>query len=1083
MTERKAIRRDSNRARVEELEQRLALVQEELKASEENYTFAAEASGQGLYDWDVVGDKIHYSPSFYETLRIRKEDLQTPADWTALVHPDDRPGFLRATSEHFKGLTDRIQHEYRYRSSDGEWRWLRHHGLARRDENGWAYRSAGVISDITEQKRLAEELELAQRQLSQAIETISEAFVLFDGEERLVLCNRNYRQFFADAVGEEVAGLITPGTDRKTILEAAFAHGMFPEAKFGLESYLQLRDHPARSFEFRLSSGAWLRSTERRTPEGGMVGVYADITELKQREEELSVVLDTVEYGVCLLGPDLRARITNRAFRDQWDLSAAFLDARPTLADMINASRHTGAYRASDAEWDEFIARSARAIRGGDVPAFEWTLANGRILQHQCRVLPGDSRILTYLDITEVKRREKQLSELVSELGATRDEALRARTQLDEAIEAISEGFVLFDREDRLIICNSNFRLFFADAAGQEMAELVVPGADRETILKVAFDHGIFPDHAGTSDDFVAWWRDNLGKPVDIRFSSGTWVRIEDTLSPDASVVGVWTDITEAKTREAELADLVDRLRVARDQALEATLAKSRFLANMSHELRTPLNAIIGITEMLEEDARDDAIDDYIEPLERVSSAGKHLLHLINDVLDLSKVEAGRIELQFEEIHIPELIAELATIAQPLADERSNHLTVDCPEGVGTIRSDSTRVRQVILNLLSNACKFTDGGEISLTVARRSDGDSEWIRFVVADTGIGMTPEQQDKVFEEFSQADTSTTRKFGGTGLGLAISRRLTRLLGGDLALTSEPGMGSTFTVRLPVASDFLQPDAARIPKRGVSNVPLDALQPANDLVLVVDDDPSVREIIRHFLVREGFDVVTAKDGEEGLALARKHHPALITLDVIMPGLDGWAVLRELKSSPELAGIPVLMLTIMDEQDKGIALGASEYLNKPIDRKRFSEVLARFLARSDSLSVLVVEDDRVTQQVMGRLLMEFGCQVRLAENGRRGLEELAAARPDLILLDLMMPEMDGFEFLGELGRHPEHSDIPVVVVTAADLTAEDHRRLDSGVEQVLHKAGLVRERLVAQLERLVRRHRGRKQRGERIRP
>ena len=545
------------------------------------------------------------------------------------------------------------------------------------------------VSYALMRRRLSEDLERAQIQLIEAVNAISEGFVLFDADDRLVLCNETYRRYFVDAIGEDVGKLLVPGASFEEILRAGFEHGMFADVTLDIDSYLarrrQHRASPEGTIEFRLSSGVWLQNSERRTYEGGTVSVY--------------------------------------------------------------------------------------------------------------------------MNITETKEREQQLSELVEELGATRDEALEARTQLGEAIEAISEGFVVFDDEDRLVLCNSNYRQYFIDAVGEEVARLVVPGADRETILAAAFEHGMFPDRKGTTEEFLAWWRDNLLSTVEFRFSSGIYVQVEEVLSQDIGIVGVYTNITEIKKREAELAEMVDHLTVARDQAMEATRAKSRFLANMSHELRTPLNAVIGITEMLEEDARDDRQDDYIEPLGRVTSAGRHLLNLINDILDLSKVEAGQIEFHCEDIDVGGLTAELAATSRPLADRNSNRLTVHCSDNVGVMRSDATRVRQVVLNLLSNACKFTREGEVSLSVERHTAEGRDWIQFEVGDTGIGMTPEQQSKVFEEFSQADSSTTREYGGTGLGLAISRRLCQMMGGDIKLTSEPGVGSTFAARLPAASDSVQP------------------------------------------------------------------------------------------------------------------------------------------------------------------------------------------------------------------------------------------------------------------------------------
>ena len=664
--------------------------------------------------------------------------------------------------------------------------------------------------DVTEENQLAEGLEQARRQLSEAIEAISEGFVLFDAGERLVLCNETYRRYYADAAGEEVAELVVPGTSYKEILRAAFEHGMFPDITLDLDSYLERRREqrvrPGAPEELHLSSGVWLQGDERRTHDGGVVSVYTDVTEVKQREEELNAVLDTIEYGICFMGPNLRARIANRAFRDMWSFADEFFESRPTLAEMIGYNRHTGIYGVPDDQWEDYLRGRVAAVRAGAIPPFEWTRADGKVLQYQCIVLPNGGRMLTYFDITEMKRREQQLSELVDELGTARDEALEARIQLGEAIEAISEGFVVFDDEDRLVLCNSNYRQYFIDAAGEEVAGLVVPGADRETILKAAFERGMFPERKGTTEEFLAWWRDNLLTTVELRLSSGAYVKVEEMLSHDAGIVGVYTDITEAKKREAELADLVDHLTVARDQAMEATRAKSQFLANMSHELRTPLNAVIGITEMLEEDAGDDGLDDYIEPLARISGAGKHLLRLINEILDLSKVEAGRIELHLEDIDVAGLIDTLATTAQPLADKNGNRLTLHYPDNIGAIRADLTRLRQVILNLLSNACKFTEGGEVRLTIERRMAGGEDRIRFAVADTGIGMTPEQQARLFQEFSQADSSTTRKYGGTGLGLAISRRLCRMMGGDIEVTSEPGVGSTFVAWLPVTVGAVQ-------------------------------------------------------------------------------------------------------------------------------------------------------------------------------------------------------------------------------------------------------------------------------------
>jgi adenylate cyclase len=473
----------------------------------------------------------------------------------------------------------------------------------------------------------------------------------------------------------------------------------------------------------------------------------------------------------------------------------------------------------------------------------------------------------------------------------------------------------------------------------------------------------------------------------------------------------------------------------------------------MSHELRTPLNAVIGLTGMVREDAVDDELVDFIEPLERIERAGKHLLHLINEVLDLSKIEAGRIDLLVERFDVRTLVSELVSTAQPLADKNSNHLTLQCADDIGDMWADSMRVRQILLNLLSNACKFTDSGEVGLTVAVDSAG--ERIRMDVADSGIGLTGEKIERLFEEFSQADSSTTRKYGGTGLGLAISRRLSQLMDGDIVVESEFGKGSRFTVDLPLGRSPTESTHGRDPAQTGAVGPND--RSSRGLALVIDDDATVHDIMRRHLAREGFDVVSADDGTRGLRLARELRPAVITLDVFMPGLDGWSVLKELKEDPDLSAIPVVMVTIADERSKGFALGASDYLGKPVDRALLRRALDRHRGSGSAGKALIVEDDPSTRDVLSRAVHAEGWEVRTAENGRVGLERVAESAPDLILLDLMMPEMDGFQFLSHLRQ--THS-MPVIVVTAADLNADDRARLNGGVSHVVEKSELSDEKL-----------------------
>jgi signal transduction histidine kinase/CheY-like chemotaxis protein len=496
-----------------------------------------------------------------------------------------------------------------------------------------------------------------------------------------------------------------------------------------------------------------------------------------------------------------------------------------------------------------------------------------------------------------------------------------------------------------------------------------------------------------------------------------------------------------------------------------ASKHKSQFLANMSHELRTPMNAIIGVTEMLLEDAMALGQEDQIEPHERILRAGKHLLALINDILDLSKIEAGKMELHLESFAIAPLVEDVVTTIRPLAEKNGNRVVVECPVDLGTMRADATRVRQALLNLASNAGKFTERGLITVAGARRRDDGRDWITFAVSDTGIGMTAEQMAKLFEEFTQADASTTRKYGGTGLGLAISRRFCRMMGGDITVESAAGQGSTFTIRLPAEVQAAEDGEARRTFLPVSDTPRPASPiRASRRVLVIDDDPTVRELMERFLVKEGFSVVTAANGVEGLRRAREVRPAAITLDVMMPDLDGWTVLAALKGDPELADIPVIFVTILDERTKGYSLGAVDYLVKPIDRERLTQVLTRICGDRPSRRLLLVEDDETTRRVTQHALERDGWSVTPAEDGRVALARLAENRPDAILLDLMMPEMDGFEFLAELRRHATWRDIPVLVLTAMDLTDADRRRLNGEVERVMQKGAYDRDELLREV-------------------
>jgi DNA-binding response OmpR family regulator len=512
------------------------------------------------------------------------------------------------------------------------------------------------------------------------------------------------------------------------------------------------------------------------------------------------------------------------------------------------------------------------------------------------------------------------------------------------------------------------------------------------------------------------------------------------------------------KQRTAELAKSMT-------EAEKANQTKSQFLANMSHELRTPMNAIIGYSEMLMEEAEDLGQDDFIPDLKKIHGAGKHLLNLINDILDLSKVEAGRMELYLETFGIKNLINETVATIHPLIEKNNNTFEFNLADDLNEMHADLTKVRQSLFNLLSNASKFTNNGTISLNVTSYLAEGKKMVSFKVTDTGIGMNPEQIGKLFKAFTQADASTTRKYGGTGLGLAITKKFCQLMGGDITVASETGIGSSFTLFIPLQvvdssqQEFDRPQEIHQFK---------ASSGQKDTILVIDDDITIHHLLQRFFNKKGFEVKTASSGEEGVKLAHELKPQAITLDVMMPGMDGWSVLTALKANPETADIPVIMMTMVNDHNLGYALGAAEYVIKPIDRQKLESVLAKFRPISDSEFILVVEDDPGIREMLCRQLKKENWQVIEAQNGKEALIKLKKYTPKLILSDLMMPEMDGFELVHHLKQHEQWRDIPVIVLTAKSITAEERQQLNGEVSKIFEKGSYQRSILFDEVSRLL---------------
>ena len=682
-------------------------------------------------------------------------------------------------------------------------------------------------------------------------------------------------------------------------------------------------------------------------------------------------------------------------------------------------------------------------------------------------------------EITERLRAQEELKELnatleqrVAERSAAAEqrtvelarsqEALEKQTRILQSIlDSMSEGVIVADEEGRFILVNPAaediLRVRLTDVPTGEWAsrygfylpDMITPyPTDAFPLVQAIRGHAV-----EAADVFVS----HAAVP------EGIWLSLNATpLKDEEGVlhngVAVFRNITVHKRAEEQLLK-------AKEAAENANRAKSQFLANMSHELRTPLNAIIGYSEMLQEQALASAQDESVADLQKIHAAGKHLQSLIDDILDLSKIEAGKMDLFIENFDVAGMIDDVVITIQPLVEKSRNTLQTEYSEALGQMRGDMTKVRQILFNLLSNAFKFTRNATISLKASRRMTDNREWVYFRVSDTGIGMTPEQVDRLFQEFTQGDASTTRKYGGTGLGLAISRRFCEMMDGDISVESSLGEGSTFTFRIPSTTDSVSTDSSHPSKIATA---LPSAHSRADTILVIDDDPLVHDLMTRVLGKEGFRVVCAASGKEGLALAKSLRPVAITLDVVMPGMDGWAVLTALKGDPDLAETPVVIVTMTDDRQMGYALGAADYLNKPVDPVRLTSILRRFAPEIASPSLLIVEDDDAMRESTRRLLNREGWDVCVAVNGRDALARLSERIPSLILLDLIMPEMDGFEFIGRLRETSAWRNIPVVVLTAKDIDEREHSRLHGSVAGILRKAACRRDELLQEVRQHV---------------
>ena len=759
------------------------------------------------------------------------------------------------------------------------------------------------------------------------------------------------------------------------------------------------------------------------------VGIIRNITERKKAERELAdkeaqlrLAFDNMPAGIKFIDKDLKIIAFNQQYLEVMGYPDDLIQLGRSSLDELRYQAERGDLGPGNPV--ELVEQTLAKHGSEETKLFEREVTNGRYAAITVKNTSDGQRVTVVHDITEQKKAEKKIV----------DQLLFTESLLD----AVPNPIFVKDTDLRYTAFNRAYEEAFGmrreEYIGKTVLEADYLVEDHEAYHQA--DKKLIEKGGFTREEYTARFSDDLDHEL-------LYWRSTFNLADGApgGMLGILIDISDRKEMEREMV-------VAMEQAETANKTKSAFLANMSHELRTPMNAIIGYAEILKEDAEDEENEVIVPDLDKIITAGRHLLQLINDVLDISKVESGHMELYLEEFDIAAMISDAASTVSTLVEKNNNTLEIKVEENIGSMHADMTKVRQIVFNLVSNAAKFTSDGKVGIEASTMDKNGEPFIRLAVTDSGIGIPEDKLEHIFEEFSQADTSTTRNYGGTGLGLALVLRFARMMGGDVRVESTPGEGSVFTLEIPARVVVEDETSASVLKGVGQAVKSGAVTPGK--ILVIDDDSNARRLLTRVLEDQGYEVITAEGGEEGIALAKSEKPAVITCDILMPNIDGWEVLQRLKGDPDTASIPVVMVSMVDEGKKGAALGAVEHLRKPVDREQLRKVISRYIKTTGK--VLVVEDDLAVQEVISKALGSMGVEAIVADNGQVALNLLEDQWPDVILLDLMMPVMDGFEFLSHYRKLEGSEKVPVIVVTAKDLTAADRDELEGHVSEIFTK-------------------------------